>query len=112
MKKIAVVGTGYVGLVTGTCFAETGNQVICVDIDKQKVERMRSGEVGGHHLIGSYPREGGVPRLQGSVEPKKGAGHARGRRAAEPQHAKPPAARRRRDGNDGVVGPKHDRGKG
>ena len=45
MKKIAVVGTGYVGLVTGTCFAETGNQVICVDIDKQKVERMRGGEV-------------------------------------------------------------------
>ncbi|AEA44045.1 UDP-glucose dehydrogenase family protein [Fluviicola taffensis] len=45
MKKIAVVGTGYVGLVTGTCFAETGNQVICVDIDRQKVERMRNGEV-------------------------------------------------------------------
>ncbi|MFK8038077.1 MAG: UDP-glucose/GDP-mannose dehydrogenase family protein [Crocinitomicaceae bacterium] len=45
MKKIAVVGTGYVGLVTGTCFAETGNQVICVDIDKSKVERMKNGEV-------------------------------------------------------------------
>lgn len=45
MKKIAVVGTGYVGLVTGTCFAETGNQVICVDIDENKVERMRNGEV-------------------------------------------------------------------
>lgn len=45
MKKIAVVGTGYVGLVTGTCFAETGNQVICVDIDAKKVERMRNGEV-------------------------------------------------------------------
>ncbi len=45
MKKIAVVGTGYVGLVTGTCFAETGNQVICVDIDENKVERMRKGEV-------------------------------------------------------------------
>lgn len=45
MKKIAVVGTGYVGLVTGTCFAETGNQVICVDIDEAKVERMRRGEV-------------------------------------------------------------------
>ena len=45
MKKIAVVGTGYVGLVTGTCFAETGNQVICVDIDTKKVERMRNGEV-------------------------------------------------------------------
>ena len=39
--NITVVGTGYVGLVTGTCFAETGNQVVCVDIDKQKVERMK-----------------------------------------------------------------------
>lgn len=45
MKKIAVIGTGYVGLVTGTCFAETGNQVICVDIDEQKVKRMQAGEV-------------------------------------------------------------------
>lgn len=45
MKKIAVIGTGYVGLVTGTCFAETGNQVVCVDIDVNKVERMRNGEV-------------------------------------------------------------------
>ena len=43
--KIAVVGTGYVGLVTGTCFAETGNHVICVDIDKQKVERLKQGEI-------------------------------------------------------------------
>ena len=43
--KIAVVGTGYVGLVTGTCFAETGNEVICVDIDETKVHRMRNGEV-------------------------------------------------------------------
>lgn len=43
--NIAVVGTGYVGLVTGTCFAETGNDVTCVDIDKAKVERMRQGEV-------------------------------------------------------------------
>lgn len=45
MKKIAVVGTGYVGLVTGTCFAETGNQVVCVDIDDEKVAKMRQGEV-------------------------------------------------------------------
>lgn len=43
--KIAVVGTGYVGLVSGTCFAETGNEVICVDIDAKKVERMRNGDV-------------------------------------------------------------------
>ena len=43
MTKIAVVGTGYVGLVTGTCFAETGNQVICIDIDADKVEKMKNG---------------------------------------------------------------------
>lgn len=42
MNKIAVVGTGYVGLVTGTCFAETGNQVVCIDIDANKVEKMRN----------------------------------------------------------------------
>lgn len=43
--NIAVVGTGYVGLVTGTCLAETGNKVICVDIDEAKVNKMRNGEV-------------------------------------------------------------------
>jgi UDPglucose 6-dehydrogenase len=43
--KIAVVGTGYVGLVTGTCFAETGNTVTCVDIDKSKVDKLSSGEI-------------------------------------------------------------------
>ncbi len=43
--NIAVVGTGYVGLVTGTCFAEMGNHVTCVDIDANKVERMRNGKI-------------------------------------------------------------------
>lgn len=43
--KIAVVGTGYVGLVTGTCFAETGNHVTCVDIDQRKVEKLSSGQI-------------------------------------------------------------------
>src|SRR5918999_1784643 len=43
--KLAVVGTGYVGLVTGTCFAETGNEVICVDIDESKVERLSKGQI-------------------------------------------------------------------
>jgi UDPglucose 6-dehydrogenase len=42
---IGIIGTGYVGLVTGTCFAETGNTVICVDIDAKKVEKLRSGVV-------------------------------------------------------------------
>lgn len=43
--KIAVIGTGYVGLVTGTCLAETGNDVICVDINESKVKKMQAGEV-------------------------------------------------------------------
>ncbi|MDQ6756343.1 MAG: UDP-glucose/GDP-mannose dehydrogenase family protein [Bacteroidota bacterium] len=43
--KIAVIGTGYVGLVTGTCFAETGNDVTCVDIDKSKVDKLLSGQI-------------------------------------------------------------------
>jgi UDPglucose 6-dehydrogenase len=43
--KITVVGTGYVGLVTGTCFAETGNKVSCVDIDKNKVDKLSSGQI-------------------------------------------------------------------
>ncbi|PST84580.1 UDP-glucose 6-dehydrogenase [Pedobacter yulinensis] len=43
--KIAVIGTGYVGLVTGTCLAETGNDVICVDINEAKVKKMQDGQV-------------------------------------------------------------------
>lgn len=43
--KIAIVGTGYVGLVTGTCFAETGNEVTCVDIDVNKVNKLSKGEI-------------------------------------------------------------------
>ena len=43
--NLAVVGTGYVGLVTGVCFAETGNNVICVDIDKHKIDKLNNGEI-------------------------------------------------------------------
>ncbi len=43
--KIAVIGTGYVGLVTGTCFAETGNKVTCVDIDVNKVNKLSNGQI-------------------------------------------------------------------
>jgi len=43
--KIAVIGTGYVGLVSGTCFAETGNNVVCIDIDSAKVQKMQNGQI-------------------------------------------------------------------
>ena len=43
--KIAIVGTGYVGLVSGTCFSEMGIEVVCVDIDRAKIERLQRGEI-------------------------------------------------------------------
>lgn len=63
--NIAVVGTGYVGLVTGTCFAETGNNVICVDINKEKVKKMQSGVIPIYepHLDGLFQRNTRSKRL-------------------------------------------------
>ena len=46
--RLAVIGSGYVGLVAGACFAETGNDVICVDADSEKVERLRRNEIPIH----------------------------------------------------------------
>src|SRR5215207_10095527 len=43
--RIAVIGTGYVGLVTGTCFAESGNDVVCIDIDETKIAKLQVGEI-------------------------------------------------------------------
>ena len=43
--KIAVIGTGYVGIVTGTCFADSGNDVTCIDVDEQKITALNNGEM-------------------------------------------------------------------
>ena len=43
--NIAIVGTGYVGLVSGTCFAEMGNKVTCVDVDKNKIDKLLNGQM-------------------------------------------------------------------
>src|SRR5206468_12908499 len=45
MRTITVIGAGYVGLVTGTCFADLGNQVRCLDIDQKKVDMLRQGQM-------------------------------------------------------------------
>jgi len=75
--KIAVIGTGYVGLVTGTCLAETGNEVICVDIDAEKVEKMRNGVVPIYepHLDVLFERNIKANRLQFTTSLKEGLDH-------------------------------------
>ena len=45
MRRIAVVGVGYVGLVTGVCLADLGNRVVCVDINEEKIEKLNKGEM-------------------------------------------------------------------
>ncbi len=75
--KIAVIGTGYVGLVTGTCLAETGNEVICVDIDKEKVEKMRNSIVPIYepHLDILFERNINAGRLSFTTSLDKGLAH-------------------------------------
>jgi UDPglucose 6-dehydrogenase len=72
--KIAVIGTGYVGLVTGTCLAENGNDVLCVDIDKNKVEQMKAGIVPIYepHLDVLFERNIKAGRLNFTTDLREG----------------------------------------
>tara|TARA_Y200000002_G_scaffold150198_2_gene124156 strand:+ start:17475 stop:18773 length:1299 start_codon:yes stop_codon:yes gene_type:complete len=75
--KISVIGTGYVGLVTGTCLAKTGNEVICVDIDKEKIEKMRNGVVPIYepHLDVLFDRNISSNRLKFTTSLDEGLEH-------------------------------------
>lgn len=75
--KIAVIGTGYVGLVTGTCLAETGNEVVCVDIDEKKVAQMRQGKVPIYepHLDILFERNIKANRLKFTTSLDEGLAH-------------------------------------
>ena len=75
--KITVIGTGYVGLVTGTCLAEAGNDVLCIDIDKNKVEKMQNGEVPIYepHLETYFERNIKAGRLHFSTNLEEGVDH-------------------------------------
>ncbi|MCC6733468.1 MAG: UDP-glucose/GDP-mannose dehydrogenase family protein, partial [Candidatus Omnitrophica bacterium] len=76
--RVAVIGTGYVGLVAGTCFADCGNDVICIDQDERKIEGLRAGKVpiyepGLDELITRNQLEG---RLSFSTDLNQGVAHA------------------------------------
>ncbi len=75
--KITVVGTGYVGLVTGTCLAETGNDVLCIDIDEEKVKTMQQGKVPIYepHLDLLFDRNINAGRLKFSTSLDEGLNH-------------------------------------
>ncbi len=75
--KITIFGSGYVGLVTGTCFAEAGNDVVCVDIDAERVERLRNGDVpifepGLDEMLAFNQEEG---RLRFTTDAAEGVAH-------------------------------------
>jgi UDPglucose 6-dehydrogenase len=75
--KVSVIGTGYVGLVTGTCLAETGNEVVCVDIDENKVKQMQNGEVPIYepHLDVIFERNIKAKRLSFTTSLEEGLTH-------------------------------------
>ena len=75
--KITIFGSGYVGLVTGACFAEVGNDVLCVDVDSRKIEMLRRGEIPIHEpgLDDIVQRNNAAGRLRFSTEVAEGVAH-------------------------------------
>ena len=75
--NIAVIGTGYVGLVAGTCFAESGNEVVCVDIDKAKIASLKQGSIPFYEpgLRELVQRNVDEQRLTFTTDLKSGARH-------------------------------------
>jgi UDPglucose 6-dehydrogenase len=76
--KLAVIGTGYVGLVTGACLADVGNDVLCIDVDRAKIERLRGGEIPIHepgldHVVERCVKAG---RLHFSTSYEEAVAHA------------------------------------
>ena len=73
--NITMIGTGYVGLVTGACLADMGNEVLCIDVDESKIERLLHGEIPIHEpgLDKVVHRNVAAGRLRFSADPKEGA---------------------------------------
>ena len=106
--KIAIFGTGYVGLVTGTCFAEMGNNVLCVDIDADKVARLQAGEVpiyepGLETMVRANTARG---QLTFTTDIEAGVVHVRAPGELE-YHVRLPRPRDRADPVDVLYDPEH-----
>src|ERR1044072_7679589 len=75
--RVTIFGSGYVGLVTGACLAEAGNHVVCVDVDKGKIERLNRGEVPIHEpgLDALIKRNAEAGRIEFTTDAAKGVEH-------------------------------------
>ena len=75
--RVTIFGSGYVGLVTGACLADAGNHVVCVDVDKSKIERLNRGEIPIHEpgLDELIKRNAEAGRIEFTTDAVKGVEH-------------------------------------